>query len=140
MALNRIVSGTRQRQLPAVVPTGTKAGDAVLVDNGVPAVALTDRGDATRTYTYGGTTITEPSGGVGNAPTEAVVAYDGIYAFDIAGADGDEADGTLVYIEADGDLSLSDKDGAVNNTLYGRVKRPEGYHDIDGNLPVRVGG
>lgn len=137
MALNRIYKGDERNNRARVVPSGTVSGAPLLIESR-PAVALTDRGDATRSFTLGGLTVSGlPSGGVGLADTEASLAFDGTFLFPVTGATaGDSAQGTVVYITSGNALTLT----ASGNTRYGTVDRPIGFHNIAGSLPVRVGG
>lgn len=137
MALNRIYKETERNNRARVVPSGTVSGQPLLVESR-PAVAITDRGDATKSFTLGGLTVSGlPSGGVGLADNEASVAFDGTWLFPVTGAtNGDSAQGTVVYITSGGALTLT----ASGNTRYGTVDRPKDFHNIAGSLPVRVGG
>lgn len=135
MALNRIFKENERDNRARVVPEGTVSGDPLLIGTR-PAVALTDRGDATKTVTQGDLSITLPSGGVGLAPTEASVAFNGTFQFEVTGATTATAQDAVVYITSAGALNLT----ASGNTRYGTVDYPVGYFKADGVLPVRVGG
>lgn len=138
MALNRIFKENERNNRARVVPSGTVSGDPLLIESR-PAVALTDRGNATKVFTESGTglSVTAPSGGVGLDSDEASLAFDGTFRFEVTGAtDGDEAQGTVVYITAANALTLT----AGGNTRYGTVDKPKGWFDIAGELPVRIGG
>lgn len=134
MALNRIFKENVRDNRAVVVPEGTQSGDPLIVE-ARPAVAVTDRGDAVRSFTLGEVTVTRPSGGASLEPDQASVAFNGTFRFPVTGADGDEARGTVVYHDGD-ELTLT----AAGNTRYGTVDKPDGWFDIDGELPVRVGG
>lgn len=136
MALNRIFKENERNNRARVVPEGTVSGDPLLVDDR-PAVALTDRGDATASFTLGGITVSGfRSGGVGLADDEASVAFDGTFEFEVTGATTSTPQDTPVYITDAGALTLTES----NNTRYGTVDYPKDYHKADGRLPVRVGG
>lgn len=136
MALNRIFAGNEKNNRVRVVPSGTKSGDPLL-SNSRPAVAITDRGDATKSFTLGGITLSGiPSGGVGLADDEASLAFDGTYEFAVTGATTSTAQDAVVYITSGGALTTT----ASGNTRYGTVDYPKDYHKADGRLPVRIGG
>src|SRR5674476_1345462 len=145
MALNRIFKENERNNRARVVPSGTVSGDSLLLGTR-PAVALTDRGDATRTFTDSGTgiSVTLPwQGGSGLGATEASVAFDGTWEFDGVVSTGTTpvptttAQDTAVYIiTATNALTLVD----TSNTLFGYVDYPVGYHKLAGTLPVRIGG
>lgn len=90
------------RSLP--VPAGTKSGDPVKVGDLV-GVASTDRANSAATPL--------PEGGVGHADGYAAVCVDGGYLLDVDGAI--PGPGTPVYINADGDLTVTGTDA----TLFG---------------------
>jgi len=134
MALNKIFAGKDGDNRARVVPSGTISGAPLLLSNR-PAVALTDRGNATRTQTIAGVTITRESGGVGLEDNEASVAFSGTYEFPVAGAATNTADDVAVYITAGGALTLT----STGNTLYGYTDYPRGYRKEAGRAPVRIG-
>lgn len=141
MALNRIFAGDERKNRVRVVPSGTVSGDPLLL--GVrPAVAITDRGDATRSFTLGGIAVSGlPSGGVGSATDEASVAFDGTWEFDGVVSTGttpaptSTAQDTAVYITSGLALTLD----SSGNTLFGYVDYPKDYHKVAGTLPIRIG-
>lgn len=136
MALNRIYKENVGDNRARVVPEGTQSGDPLLIEDR-PAVALTDRGDAERTVTLDDISFTYPSGGASLEADEASLAFNGTFRFPVTGAtSGDSAQGTVVYITAANALTLTE----ATNTRYGTVDKPIGWHDIAGELPVRVGG
>lgn len=135
MALNRIFKENERNNRARVVPAGTKSGDPLLV-NSRPAVALTDRGDATKTTTIGPISWTEKSGGIGLAADEASCAFDGTFEFAVTGALVSTAQDAVVYITSGGALTLT----AASNTRYGTVDKPKDYNFVTGRLPVRIGG
>lgn len=142
MALNRIFKENELDNRARVVPSGTVSGDPLFI-NDRPAVALTDRGDATRTVTDAGTgvSVTLPSGGVGLADDEASLAFNGTFEFDVVSTGSTPAptstpQDTVVYITGGGDLTLTE----ATNDRYGTVDYPKDYHRAAGRLPVRVGG
>lgn len=96
MAMNMIHKYTKTEVWPVV--SGVVSGDAVTSATGQPGVALTSRGDATKSFVVGPYTISGiPSGGIGNGTAEATVAIDGAFKFDVAGADATTVKNTLVY-------------------------------------------
>lgn len=135
MALNRIFKETERKNRARVVPSGTVSGQPLLL--GIrPAVAITDRGDATRTFSLGGLSVSgTPSGGVGLEPNEASVAFDGTWEFPVTGATTATAQDSAVYITGAGALTTT----ASGNTLFGYVDYPVGYFKAAGRLPVRIG-
>lgn len=136
MALNKIYAEDTRTNRARVVPKGTVSGDFLLLDGDIPAVAITDRGDAERTYDAGyKMTITRPSGGVGLAADEASVATTGTWELPVTGVDDDTAQGTPVYITEAGELVLVE----TGNTLFGITDYPIGYARTDGLAPVRIG-
>lgn len=144
MALNRIFKENERNNRARVVPSGTVSGDPLLLGTR-PAVALTDRGDATRTFTDAGTGLTVsglPSGGVGLEDDEASVAFDGTWEFTGVVSSGTTAvptttaQDTLVYITSGDALTLA----SSGNTVYGAVDYPIGYHKAAGRIPIRIGG
>lgn len=138
MALNRIFKENERDNRARVVPSGTTSGDPLLVGSR-PAVALTDRGDATTTATIPGSTISVTglaSGGVGLADNEASLAFNGTFEFPVTGATTATAQDAVVYITGAGALTMT----AGSNTRYGTVDYPVGYFKAAGRLPVRIGG
>lgn len=124
MALNMVHKYTKTEVWP--VPSGTVSGDAVTSINGEPGVALTSRGDATKSVTIGPITISGiASGGVGNNTAEATVAIDGAFRFDVTGALASTPKNTLVYAVSAGagtdvtSLTLT----AGSNLPYGKFDR-----------------
>ncbi len=138
MAVNAVFQENGKNNRARVVPEGTKAGDFLLID-GRPAVAYTDRGDATRDYPAGaGAVITRPSGGVGFAPDEAGVAFDGTWDLPVEGATTSTGQDVAVYITSDdpAELTLT----ATDNTLFGYTDYPkDNYSKRAGIAPVRIG-
>lgn len=142
MALNLVYRGDPRNNRERAVPEGTVSGDPLLV-GGRPAVALTSRGDATKSFTtpQGYTLSGVESGGVGNATDSATVAFDGTYEFEGVVSTGttpaptSTPQDTAVYITSDGDLTLTSTD----NTLFGYVDYPPDYHKVAGTLPIRIG-
>ena len=86
MATNKVFQENTKNNRARVVPVGTKAGDVINV-SGRLAVAITDRGDATKTTPIsGGASLTLPSGGFSLKPNEASVAFDGTWHLPVTGA------------------------------------------------------
>lgn len=127
----------REVEVGANVPGGT-----LVLDGTRPAVTIAASGGSTRTITLAnGDTLTQSDkGGVGYREDCAVVAYDGTWLFEVDGAvDGETvvgdgtAQGTEVFLAADGSLSLTDggTDTPVGVIDDGRI--------VDGVAPVLIG-
>lgn len=123
MALNVIFSDIRSER--RVVPVGNNVAPGTpLILGGRPAITITGSRD------YAGNAITVNgngesiviAGGRGgeSLPTDdsGTVTFTGTYTFPVAGATAATEYGTPVYIEADGDLTLTD----TGNTKYGIVE------------------
>lgn len=123
MALNVIYSDIRSER--RAVPVGNNVAPGTpLISGGRPAITLTGSRD------YAGNAITVNgngdsiviAGGRGGeslpADDYATVTFTGTYTFPVAGATEATEYGTPVYIEADGDLTLTD----TGNTKYGIVE------------------
>lgn len=138
MALNRIFAGTDRQNRARVVPAGTLSGAFLLLGNR-PAVALTSRGDATKSEVVGdGLTLSGiKSGGASLAPNQASVAFDGTYALPVTGVTATTASDVAVYITTGATPTLTTTVGT--NTLFGYTDYPEGYNKIAGEAPVRIG-
>lgn len=137
MALNRIFREDPRKNRARVAPAGTTSGSPRVIDDR-PAVALTDRGDATKSFTIEGSDITVsglPSGGVGLAPDQASFAFDGTWEFAVAGATTTTGQGVAVYITTGNTLTLTEG----TNTLFGHTDYPVGYFKRAGFAPVRIG-
>lgn len=138
MAINQIFAPDRNNSRARVVPAGTKSGDPLLI-NDRPAVAETDRGDATRTETTflppGVTSLTYQSGGQTLDPDQATVNFDGTFEFEVTGITDTTGNDVAVYITSAGDLTLTEG----SNTLFGHTDYPESYKKIAGRGPVRIG-
>lgn len=136
MALNRIYKETERNNRARTVPDGTRSGDPLLIDTR-PAVAITDEGGATKSFTLGGLTVSGlDSGGVGLKDNEASLAFDGTFEFAVTGATTSTAQGVVVYITSGNTLTTT----AGSNTRYGVTDYPVGYFKRNGYAPVRVGG
>jgi hypothetical protein len=146
MALNLVYRGDPRKNRERVVPEGTVSGDPLLLDDG-PAVALTSRSDATKSFTtpQGYTLSGVPSGGVGNATNSATVAFDGTYEFSGVVSTGETPaptstpQSTAVYITEGGTLTLASAENGTDNDLFGHVDYPPDYHKVAGTLPIRIG-
>lgn len=135
MAQNRIYAGDERKNRARVVPAGTRSGDHLIVE-GRPAVAITDRGDATKSFELGGITLSGLlSGGSGLEDNEASLAFDGTWEFAVPGSTLTTAQGASVYRTTAGALTLTEG----TNVLFGVVDYPIGYHKAAGRLPVRIG-
>ena len=133
MATNKVFQENTNNNRACVVPVGTKAGDFLIVD-GRPAVALTDRGDATKTTPIsGGASLTLPSGGFSLKPNEASVAFDGTWHLPVTGATTTTGNGVPVYFNA-GKLQLTESGFPDGYTDY-----PPGFYKRAGFAAVRIG-
>lgn len=104
-----------------------------------PVVTITATGNATKTSTVPGATVTYDNGGVGNGPESAAAAFDGSWLFPVAGAtDGytvegaGTAKGTVVYITSGNALTLT----ASGNTAFGRI---DDCNIVSGVAAVEIG-
>ena len=133
MATNRVFQENTKNNRARVVPLGTRSGDFLIV-GGRPAVALTDRGDATKTTPIsGGASLTLPSGGFSLKPNEASLAFDGTWHLPVTGATTTTGNGVPVYINA-GNLQLTPLGNIVGYTDY-----PQGFYKQAGFAAVRIG-
>ena len=133
MATNKVFQENTKNNRVRVVPAGTKAGDVIDV-SGRLAVALTDRGDATKTTPIsGGASLTLPSGGFSLKPNEASLAFDGTWHLPVTGATTTTGNGVPVYYNA-GNLQLTPLGNAVGYTDY-----PQGFYKQAGFAAVRIG-
>lgn len=138
MATNNIFQENGKNNRARTVPAGTVAGDFLMFGD-VPAVAYTDRGDATKTYPVAeGVTITRPSGAVGFKADEAGVAFDGTWEFEVTGVTTSTDSEVPVYFAAgDPDELTLTKTG---NKLFGYTDYPqENYFRRAGIAPVKIG-
>ena len=133
MAPNKVFQENTRTNRAHVVPVGTKAGD-LLILGGRPAVALTDRGDATKTTPIsGGASLTLPSGGFSLKPNEATLAFDGTWHLPVTGATTTTDNDVPVYFNA-GNLQLTASGDPVGYTDY-----PQGFYKQAGFAAVRIG-
>ena len=133
MATNKVFQENTRNNRAHVVPVGTKSGDVINV-SGRLAVALTDRGDATKTTPIsGGASLTLPSGGFSLEPNEASLAFDGTWHLPVTGATTTTASGVPVYFNA-GNLQLTASGDPVGYTDY-----PQGFYKQAGFAAVRIG-
>ena len=133
MATNKVFQENTNNNRARVVPVGTKAGD-LLTLGGRLAVALTDRGDATKTTPIsGGASLTLPSGGFSLEPNEASVAFDGTWHLPVTGATTTTGNGVNVYYNA-GTLQLTPLGNTVGYTDY-----QQGFYKQAGFAAVRIG-
>ena len=133
MATNKVFQENTRLNRAHVVPVGTKAGDPVIV-SGRLAVALTDRGDATKTTPIsGGASLTSPSGGFSLKPNEASLAFDGTWHLPVTGATTTTGNDVPVYFNA-GNLQLTASGNPVGYTDY-----PQGFYKQAGFAAVRIG-
>ena len=133
MATNKVFQENTRNNRARVVPVGTKAGDVIVV-GGRLAVALTDRGDATKTTPIsGGASLTLPSGGFSLKPNEASLAFDGTWHLPVTGATTTTDNDVPVYFNA-GNLQLTEVGRPVGYTDY-----PQGFYKQAGFAAVRIG-
>ena len=133
MATNKVFQENTKNNRARVVPVGTKAGDFLMI-GGRLAVALTDRGDATKTTPIsGGASLTLPSGGFSLKPNEASVAFDGTWHLPVTGATTTTGNDVPVYFNA-GNLQLAMVGNPVGYTDY-----PQGFYKQAGFAAVRIG-
>ena len=134
MATNKVFQENTRNNRARVVPVGTKSGDFIFVE-GRLAVALTDRGDATKTTPIsGGASLTLPSGGFSLNPNEASLAFDGTWHLPVIGATTTTGNDVPVYLNAAGKLQLTEVGRPVGYTDY-----PQGFYKQAGFAAVRIG-
>ena len=134
MATNKVFPENTKNNRACVAPVGTKSGDFFLVGSRL-AVALTDRGDATKTTPIsGGASLTLPSGGFSLKPNEASLAFDGTWHLPVTGATTTMGNGLPVYLNAGGNLQLTMVGNPVGYTDY-----PQGFYKQAGFAAVRIG-
>ena len=132
MATNKVFQENTKNNRARVVPVGTKSGDFLIV-GGRPAVALTDRGDATKTTPIsGGASLTLPSGGFSLKPNQASLAFDGTWHLPVTGATTTTGNGVPIYHNA-GTLQLTPLGNTVGYTDY-----PQGFYKQAGFAAVRI--
>ncbi len=118
MAKNFVFKEAEYLSLP--VPANTRAGSPVRIGV-LNAVTVTDEGASTVTVPIGnGVSITQPSGGIGNAAGFASVALKGSANLDVTGA---TTVGGRVFIKADNTLTTAI---AAGNKLFGVALRVKG--------------
>ena len=133
MATNKVFQENTKNNRARVVPVGTKSGDFLIV-GGRPAVALTDRGDATKTTPIsGGASLTLPSGGFSLKPNEATLAFDGTWHLPVTGATITTGNDVPVYFNA-GKLQLTASGDPVGYTDY-----PQSFYKRADFAAVRIG-
>lgn len=123
MALNVIFSDIRSERRARPVGNDVAPGTPI-ISGGQPAVTLTGSrdydGNVVTANANGQTLILAGGRGGESLPADdyATITFSGTYAFPVIGATIATTPGTLVYREADGDLTLT----SAGNTLYGRVE------------------
>ena len=133
MATNKVFQENTRNNRAHEVPVGTKSGDFLMV-GGRLAVALTDRGDATKTTPIsGGASLTLPSGGFSLEPNEATLAFDGTWHLPVTGATTTTGNDVPVYYSA-GILQLT-----ASGTPIGYTDYPQGFYKQAGFAAVRIG-
>ena len=141
MATNKIFRENTRLNRAVKAPVGTKSGDAFAYADQI-VVALTDRGDATRTFTRGQSTFTVPSGGVGLAADEASVAFDGTWLLPVSDyVHTTHVNGAPVYaadLENGQPVTLTMNKGA-DGVKVGFLDFPVSFAKTDGYAAVRIG-
>lgn len=125
----------KTREVP--VAAGTPAGTPVVI-NHQPAVTITNEPSTTKVVTgMQGDVIamTLRAGGFNNAPLHATAAFDGTWAGPVAGAQANTAQGTDVYLAADGSLTLT----AATNKFFGVTDFVRDYPFDANDVPVKIG-
>ena len=123
MALNVILSDIRSERRARPVGNNVAPGTP-LINGGQPAVTLTGSRDYAGnaiSVTGNGETIVIAGGRGGESLPDddyATITFSGTYTFPVAGASTATEPRSLVYIETDGDLTLTEG----TNTLFGRVE------------------
>lgn len=143
MALNVIFSDIRSERRP--VPVGNNVAPGTpLIAGTRPAVTLTGSrdydGNAVTVSANGETLVIAGGRGGESLPADnyATVTFTGTYAFPVAGASASTTYGTPVYIEDDGDLTLTEG----TNTKYGIVeffRGEDGATDTAVTIGVNLG-
>lgn len=136
MALNKVFQETERKNRERQVPAGTQPGTPLLI-NTRPAVALTARGDATKTSVLpDGVSVTFSNGGVGNLPDSASVAFDGTWVFEgVTGVTTTTGQDVAIYITSAGALTATEG----TNTLFGYTDYPRDFAKATGRAAVRIG-
>jgi hypothetical protein len=132
MALNAVFKTGQHISLP--VATGVTSGSPLRIGT-INAIAITDEGSVSVSKSLGGgISVTEPSGGVGNAAGYATVACDGAWNVAVTSS-GAVAVGDLIYITgAAGSQTLTTT--ATGNKVWG--KSLAARSGTSGNLVVRI--
>lgn len=142
MATNMIYSDTRALRRAIEVGENVAPGTPGVTVAGVPFVTVTGSGDYSvdRVLVDGTTRVrTVDGGGKGLRDEYATVAFDGSWAFDVAGADESVVEESPVYITAAGALTLDADDGSgVDYEPYGVVDFFRGEKSATDTV-VRVG-
>lgn len=136
MALNKVFAETQSKNRERAVPEGTQPGTPLII-NTRPAVALTARGDATKTSTLpDGVSVSFANGGVGNLPDSASVAFDGTWLFEgVTGVTATTGQDVAIYLTSAGALTAT----ATGNTLFGYTDYPRDFAKATGRAAVRIG-
>lgn len=134
MARNAVFPHTNTEIWPVGVEVA--AGVPLISAADEPAVTLTASGAHTKSQALGPYTVSGiPDGGVGLDALQVVVATDGTWEFEVAGASSSTLQNALVYITGGGDLTLT----ASTNDPFGKVNYPQDYAYKTGILPVAIG-
>lgn len=116
MSKNMIYADIRSTRRARTVGNDVAPGTPVMVD-GRAGVTVTGSGDYSRNVVVGPYTVAVEGGGVGLLDDQATVAFSGTWAFPVAGATAATPEGTPVYIDEDGELTLT----ATDNEAFGVV-------------------
>jgi hypothetical protein len=109
LATNEVFREADNLSLP--VPTGTLAGTPLRI-GALNVITQTDEGSVVRPPVPGGPQLSQPSGGVGNAPGYASCRLVGGWKVNVVGA---AVVGGLVYIKGDNTLTTV----STGNKVYG---------------------
>lgn len=142
MATNLVYRNTDAKNRVQTLAATHGPGEAVLSNEGLPAVTVTGSGDYTVSEAsfYAPMTVSGiPAGGAGLTGKEVTLAFDGTWEF----AEGDVANlsaatvvnGDIIYITS----GLALTDSSSGNTLFGYVDIPTDYDRSRGFIPVRIG-
>jgi hypothetical protein len=137
MSLNDVYGYTPRDTAERAVPSGTLPGTPLII-NSRPAVAITARADATKTFTLAdGSTRTVPIGNPWQTAGTATVAFGGTFEFKgITGVTTSTGQDVAIYITSGGALTTT----STANTLFGYTNYPTSYTKATGQAAVRIAG
>lgn len=111
-------------------------GNVIVEQEGRVGVTLAGTPGQTKSVTIAGQTLSGiPLGDNGNSPLTSTVMTTGTFEGPIIGASAATPQHTKVYIDADGDLTLT----ATDNTYVGVINLPDGYVVRGTVLPFKIG-